>query len=98
MTLTRDPEGHETDWIHEFVDFRGRRVLEIGAGSGRLTWRYADAVRSTVGVDVDDEALYFAPRECPPEIRPRAAWALAEAERLPFPPGTFDAAVLAWSL
>jgi len=98
MTLTRDPEGYETDWLHEFIDFRGQRVLEIGAGSGRLTWRYADAVRWTVGVDLDEDNLYFAPRECPPELRPVVAWSQAEAERLPFPPDTFDIAVLAWSL
>ena len=98
MTRVRDPEGYETDFIHEFVDFRGKHVLEIGAGPGRLTWRYADAVRWTVGIDLDEEKLYFAPRECPPELRPVASWSLAEAENLPFPRETFDLAVLAWSL
>jgi ubiquinone/menaquinone biosynthesis C-methylase UbiE len=98
MTLVRDPEGVETDWIHDFVDFRGKRVLEIGAGHGRLTWRFADAVRWVAGIDVDEEALHFAPRESPPELRPVAGWALAEAEHLPFSRETFDLAVLAWSL
>jgi ubiquinone/menaquinone biosynthesis C-methylase UbiE len=98
MTLERDPEGHETDWIHEIVDFRGRRVLEVGAGQGRLTWRFADAARWTVGIDADPETLYFAPRECPPELRPAVFWAMAEAERLPFARETFDLALLAWSL
>ena len=98
MTLVRDPEGHETDWLHEFIDFRDKRVLEVGAGEGRLTWRYADAVQWAAAIDLDDERLYFAPRECPPELRPRVGWALAEAERLPFARETFDAAVLAWSL
>jgi ubiquinone/menaquinone biosynthesis C-methylase UbiE len=98
MTLERDPEGHETDWVHEFIDFRDRRVLEIGAGEGRLTWRYADAAQYTVGIDLDPERLYFAPRECPADLRGRVGWGLAEAERLPFPGQAFDAAVLAWSL
>ena len=98
MTLIRDPEGHETDWIHEFADFRGRRVLEVGAGHGRLTWRFADAARWTVGIDADLETLHFAPRECPPELRSVVFWAMAEAERLPFAHETFDLAVLAWSL
>jgi ubiquinone/menaquinone biosynthesis C-methylase UbiE len=98
MALIHDPEGYETDWIHDFVDFRDRRVLEIGAGNGRLTWRYADAVRWTVGIDYDEEKLYFAPRECPPDLRGVAAWSQAEAENLPFARETFDLAVLAWSL
>ena len=98
MPLVRDPEGNETDWIHEFVDFRDKRVLEVGAGQGRLTWRFADAARWTVGIDPEPESLYFAPRECPPDLRAKVAWALAEAEHLPFPREAFDAAVLAWSL
>ncbi len=98
MSLVRDPEGVETDWIHDFVDFRGRRVLEVGAGQGRLTWRFADAARSVAGIDVDADSLSFAPRESPPELRSVVAWALAEAEHLPFPHDTFDLAVLAWSL
>jgi len=98
VTPVRDPEGHETDWIHEVVDFRDKRVLEIGVGQGRLTWRFADAARWTVGIDPEPESIYFAPRECPPDLRPKVAWALAEAENLPFPRDTFDLAVLAWSL
>jgi ubiquinone/menaquinone biosynthesis C-methylase UbiE len=73
-------------------------VLEIGAGEGRLTWRYADAAEHTVGIDLDAERLHFAPRECPPDLRPRVAWGLADAGRLPFPGETFDIVVLAWSL
>ena len=98
MTLIRDPEGRETDWIHDFVEFKDRRVLEIGVGQGRLTWRFADAARWTVGIDPEPEAIYFAPRECPPELRSSVVWALAEAEHLPFPQEAFDIVVLAWSL
>lgn len=98
MSLIRDPEGHETDWIHEFIDFRDKRVLEIGVGEGRFTWRFADAARRVVGIDPDSDRLYFAPRECPPDLRGKVAWALAEAEHLPFPGESFDVAVLAWSL
>ena len=98
MATIRDPEGVETDWIHEFIDFRGKRVLEVGAGEGRLTWRYADAARSVAGIDYDEEALYFAPRESPPELRSTVGWALADAERMPFAREKFDLAVLAWSL
>lgn len=98
MTVSRDPEGIETDTLHEFVDFGGRRVLEVGCGDGRLTWRYADAARRVVGVDPDADSLYFAPRECPPDLRDVVAFALAGAEALPFPPATFDAVILAWSL
>jgi cyclopropane fatty-acyl-phospholipid synthase-like methyltransferase len=41
MTVRTDPEGNETDTLFDLVDLGGAHVLEIGAGDGRLTWRYA---------------------------------------------------------
>ena len=98
MTQQRDPEGVETGHLHDFVRGAGARVLEVGCGEGRLTWRYAGAARQVVGIDLDPERLSVAPRECPPAWRPRVAFVLANAEALPFPGETFDLAILAWSL
>ncbi len=94
----KDPEGNETRQLHKFADFAGRRVLEIGCGEGRLTWRYASASLSTVGVDPVMDALRVASIERPFDLHPTVHFANAEAEHLPFRKGTFDLAVLAWSL
>ena len=42
MTIRTDPEGNETDALFDLVDLDRAHVLEVGAGDGRLTCRYAD--------------------------------------------------------
>jgi tRNA G46 methylase TrmB len=39
MTLEKDPEGFEKKSLHKFADFADKRILEIGCGEGRLTWK-----------------------------------------------------------
>ncbi len=98
MPLQRDPEETETRYLHDAVRLAGRRVLEIGCGEGRLTWRYAQAAGRVVGVDLDRARLRTAQSECAPDLRPKVNFTLADSQTLPFPDGAFEAAVLAWSL
>ena len=98
MTLQSDPEGTESRYLHDLADLDGARVLEIGCGEGRLTWRYARTARRVVGIDLDPARLSVAQRDCPPDLRPTTAFALADSQQLPFPRETFDQAILAWSL
>ena len=36
MAVRLDPEEIETGVIHSVIDFRGKSVLEIGCGNGRI--------------------------------------------------------------
>jgi ubiquinone/menaquinone biosynthesis C-methylase UbiE len=98
MTLFKDPEGNEKKYLHKFLDFNGKRVLEIGCGEGRLTWQYAHASSLTIGLDSDRNAVRVALMERPTKLRDKACFANSQAEYLPFCKETFDIAVLAWSL
>ena len=98
MTLQRDPEGFEKKNLHKFVDFTNARVLEIGCGEGRLTWKYAAASALTVGIDPDQNALIIARADSPHDLQKHVHFAEASASHLPFPKETFDIAILAWSL
>jgi ubiquinone/menaquinone biosynthesis C-methylase UbiE len=98
MTLQRDPERNESKYLHKFVDFRNQRVLEIGCGEGRLTWQYARETRSTVGIDLDADALRVATIDKPSDLESKVYFSRAMSEQLPFSKETFDIAVLAWSL
>lgn len=98
MTVQSDSEGNERKFLHKFVDFTNRRVLEVGCGEGRLTWKYASASAWTVGVDADKDALRVAGFDRPANLEKKTHFAASEAERLPFRNETFDIAVLAWSL
>ena len=75
-----------------------KRVLEIGCGEGRLTWQYAKATRSTVGIDVDADALRVASIDRPYDLTGKVHFSRAKSEHLPFSKETFDMAILAWSL
>lgn len=98
MPIQRDPEEQEIKYLRDLADFAGTSVLEIGCGEGRLTWRYAASTKRVVGIDVDPQRLSVAYTDRPPNLRARVAFAQAKAEKLPFPPETFDLALLAWSL
>ena len=98
MTLQKDPQRNESKYLHRFVDFTNKRVLEIGCGEGRMTWQYAKATHHTVGIDLDVDSLRVAKVDQPYDLEHKAHFACAASEYLPFSKETFDIAVLAWSL
>jgi ubiquinone/menaquinone biosynthesis C-methylase UbiE len=98
MTLQKDPEGFEKKILHKFVDVSNKRVLEIGCGEGRLTWKYAGASGFTVGFDPDHDALRVARADSPSGLHKYVNFAQASASHIPFSKETFDIAILAWSL
>ena len=75
MSLSFDPERNEIDALLEFAgDLQGRRVLEIGAGAGRLTWRYAAQAGQVVGVDPKPGQVNRALEEIPPDLQGRVTF------------------------
>ena len=66
-------------------DLRGRRVLEVGSGTGRFAAAVADRAAAKVwAVDASPEMLAVARAQAP-----GAAFRQAHAERLPFRPSAF---------
>jgi ubiquinone/menaquinone biosynthesis C-methylase UbiE len=98
MPTQRDPEAVETAYLHDMTTMNDARVLEVGCGDGRLTWRYAGTARRAIGIDSNGEHLAVAQRSCPPGLGARVAFVQATALALPFRAGLFDGAILAWSL
>ncbi len=97
MTVDKDPERNEAKQLGKYAQPEGKRVLEIGCGDGRLTWRYSAEARSVVGIDLTRDDLRVAVIECPADLRGKASFAQADSIHLPFPAGTFDLSILAWS-
>ena len=89
-------QDDELRYVQDYADLAGRRVLEIGVGEGRLTWRYAPVARRVVGIDPDIARIKDALHDRPPALP--VDLLIARAESLPFPREVFDRALLAWSL
>jgi ubiquinone/menaquinone biosynthesis C-methylase UbiE len=98
MATELDPAGAELRTIQEIADLRNSRVLEVGAGDGRLTFRYAVGTKSAVGIDTKEPDIQLAARSCAGEFRTMIHFLCASGTALPFPAQRFDVVLLASSL
>jgi 2-polyprenyl-3-methyl-5-hydroxy-6-metoxy-1,4-benzoquinol methylase len=94
----RDADGTEQRVLTRSVDFAGKRVLEIGCGEGRVTWMYADQAASALGIDTDEELIETARAETPPDLADRVRFKVVSAVELAEKDGSYDIALLSWSL
>ena len=98
MNPDKDPEGFERQHLLDYADFNDARVLEIGCGDGRLTWKYAAVSRLIIGLDPDLGQLRLAHADYHPALRGRVHFTSGSAYHIPLPKDTFDIAILSWSL
>ena len=94
----RDPEKHETEQLHAIPDLHGAKILEIGTGNGRLTWRYAGIAEAVTAIEMDPVRLADADSLWPDDLRGKVEFVQASAVRLPFRNKHFEAVMLAWSM
>jgi ubiquinone/menaquinone biosynthesis C-methylase UbiE len=93
-----DPEGVETRVIHELIDFGGKDVLEVGAGDGRLTGRYAARAASVLALEAKELLVEQAREATPPGLRRLVSFRVADATRCDLPAAAFDVALFSRSL
>ena len=98
MTIQKDPEENEMKYLNKHVDFKNKRVLEIGCGEGRLTWNYATFAKKVVGIDTDKDAIRIALIDRAWDMDEHVFFSNANSQYLPFSKEVFDIAILAWSL
>jgi ubiquinone/menaquinone biosynthesis C-methylase UbiE len=101
MTLSFDPERNEINALLELAgNLKNRRVLEIGAGNGRLTWRYAAQTGQVLGIDPKAGQVARALQERPPDLLGRVTFLEGGIEDYQHvhQGAPFDLALMSWSL
>jgi ubiquinone/menaquinone biosynthesis C-methylase UbiE len=93
-----DPEGAETAALAQLVDLNACRVLELGCGNGRLTFRYAHTTSHVLAVDPDAERIAEARAAVTRQLQPKLTFAVGRAEDVEAPRATFDVALFSSSL
>ena len=98
MATEIDPAGIMPRGILSAFDFRDARVLEVGAGDGRLTFQYAPESRSVVGIDTKEPDIRTASQCHGVEFPGDVQFVCASATALPFSAERFGILLLASSL
>lgn len=100
MAIRVDPESSESNALFDVADFKGRHVLEIGCGDGRLTWRYAARAARVTAIDPSSEAIGRAREDLPEELRGRVEFDDIDFEAFAAASGSsrFELILLSWSL
>lgn len=94
----RDPEGVELKHILKYADFDGKKVLEIGCGDGRLTYKYAALTEHVTAIDPSMEEIKKAIEKIPSHLTAKLEFREGGGESLPFSDNSFDIAFFAYSL
>jgi ubiquinone/menaquinone biosynthesis C-methylase UbiE len=93
-----DAEGAHLAAILRAAEFRGKRVLEVGCGDGRLTWAIASLAASVLAFDPQPEEVAAAQASGPAELREKVRFEVASAEEIDVPRESVDLVFFSWSL
>jgi len=77
---------------------RGKRVLDLGCGDGRLALGVAPYARSVVGIDPDAELIASARSRAKGSGLANARFEVGAGQSLDLTDGSFDVVILSWTL
>ena len=92
------PEGAELEAVAQVANLTGLRVLELGAGDGRLTFDLARIASYVLATDSDEEEIAKAQAALRGDLADRVQFRVAEAAARDVGRGEFDVAFFTWSL
>lgn len=99
MALVVDPAGTEIRALEKAATWKGKHILDIGCGDGRLTLRLAAlGPRHIEAIEADGARLRLAQGNLPRGYRRRIRYHVGQAESLKYRRNQFDIVIFSWSL
>jgi ubiquinone/menaquinone biosynthesis C-methylase UbiE len=99
MPLVMDPAGNEIRALQKATQWKGKGVLEVGCGEGRLTLRIAAlGPRRIEALDPDNTRVRLARKNQPAFYSRRIKYHVGHSERLRFHDDLFDIVIFSWVL
>jgi ubiquinone/menaquinone biosynthesis C-methylase UbiE len=77
---------------------RGKRVLDVGTGDGRLALGAAPYAREVEGVDPDADAIRDADAKAREAGLANVRFRVGAAQELPYPDARFEVVIMSWTL
>lgn len=78
----------EADLLFSMLDIKGKTVLDIGTGTGRFVFEFADEATQVIGIDISDRMIEIANSKI--GIKNNIEFYIMDARRLNFPTDCFD--------
>ena len=99
MALVYDPQGNEIRALQRVTNWRGKQVLEVGCGDGRLTLRLAKFnPEKIIAFDPDRKLISTARKNLPKQYEERIEYRVGNAEHVKGSANLFDIVVFSWML
>ena len=94
-----DPAGAEIQALKKITSWRGKRVLEVGCGEGRLTLRLAKFnPAKIVAFDPDPKSIRTARKNLPKNYKNLIEYRLGSAEHVKHGSDLCDIVIFSWVL
>lgn len=95
----QDEESKEFATILGFCDFKGKKILDIGAGIGRSTIRFARLASEIYALDKNEDLLGELKENArESSVLDKIKIVVGDAQELDFPDGSFDIVHCVWTL
>jgi ubiquinone/menaquinone biosynthesis C-methylase UbiE len=97
LVRREDADAHLPAALNEIADFTGKTVVELGAGTGRVTKIVASAAARVLAFDRSTHMLDRARQYLAGELARNVSLAAAENDAVPLPAGYADIVIEGWS-